>query len=492
MARGQITSSPAVVLQEPPSSASAAGESGAPGATSPDGGHIYVVQSGETLGRILRDAGLNPRDAQIVAHLNGLSNANLIRAGQALTLPSQAEIDAARASLVAGAGPAAAAPGASGRAPAGGSGGRVGAAPAGISVGAGGVSLRGSGATRAHRAGSSSSPVLRRLEAKFAAWDTDHDGFLSSTELKHLEANPSIRGQDAAIVASLIHMYSQLEDASNDELGPENNGISLADLRARSKRAPLDGLVEAYRSQIDHTASAVFAPGGPDPEKASQGEIGDCYFVSACIALAKEDPAGLRKMIHDNGNGTYRVHIGGSDVTIKGPTDTELALYANAGSDGRWLSILEKAYAVKSNRDRWSILQYTRPQDTVDGGGFLSTGIHAMRGHSTDTDILELTSLATLRRKLNAAFKAHHLVTAGTNRQIPFIEDPRTSDGVTRGHAYAVLGYNAAKDTITLMNPWGYATVNEKNGIVRQGYDGVFTMPLKEFADQFSDIAYEQ
>ena len=38
---------------------------------------------------------------------------------------------------------------------------------------------------------------------------------------------------------------------------------------------------------------------------------------------------------------------------------------------------------------------------------------------------------------------------------IGFASQPRRRSGVVGSHAYAVVGYNAATQTVTLFNPWG-------------------------------------
>lgn len=43
---------------------------------------------------------------------------------------------------------------------------------------------------------------------------------------------------------------------------------------------------------------------------------------------------------------------GQAAIQVADPTDAELALYANAGANGIWITVLEKAYCQRLN-DRW-------------------------------------------------------------------------------------------------------------------------------------------
>lgn len=224
--------------------------------------------------------------------------------------------------------------------------------------------------------------------------------------------------------------------------------------------------------------------------------IGDCYFLAAVAALANT-PAGKRQiqnMIQDHGDGRYTVTFPGkSPVTIHAPTDMELALYSHAGPDGLWLSVLEKAYAEMSNRDALlPLLRRSNPYDKIGNGAFLSAGVAAVSGQSTDTDVLLLTSLDTLRTKLKSALAQQRVVTAGINKSLNPWSEGLTSNGLPMAHAYSVLAYDPKTDEITIRNPWGHTEVTKPDGSVRDGKnDGTFTMTLAEFKATFSMITYQ-
>ncbi len=75
-----------------------------------------------------------------------------------------------------------------------------------------------------------SADLKEKSEALFDKIDTDHDGFLSQTELSAAVQNDQFKGEDAQVVAALYDNRNKLQKLSNDEFGPENDGITKADL----------------------------------------------------------------------------------------------------------------------------------------------------------------------------------------------------------------------------------------------------------------------
>ena len=135
------------------------------------------------------------------------------------------------------------------------------------------------------------------------------------------------------------------------------------------------------------------------------------------------------------------------------------------------------------NKDAY-VIRDTSVTDAADSGARLSKGIGLMTNHDDDTDELFLTRIETTRAKLIAAFKAKKIVCAGINGSL--IRD-NANNGLPLGHAYTVMGYDAIKDTIRVRNPWGHTgptglPINK----------GEFEMPLKDFTETFSNIAFEE
>ena len=97
-----------------------------------------------------------------------------------------------------------------------------------------------------------------------------------------------------------------------------------------------------------------------DPNDVEQGSNNSCAVLSTLMSVAQQDPAVIRDMIHDNGDGTYTVTFHERDpgsptgwkevqVTVSGPFNGPLANPSgDVNSQGQgeiWPAIIEKAYA---------------------------------------------------------------------------------------------------------------------------------------------------
>jgi calpain len=107
--------------------------------------------------------------------------------------------------------------------------------------------------------------------------------------------------------------------------------------------------------------SPLVGPRGPRPTDVNQGVASDCYFLSTLAELCSRDPGLIRRLIKDNGDGTYNVRL--YDVPVRGPVPNPLRpvdvavdarfptvdgklVYANQrGGQVLWPLLIEKAYA---------------------------------------------------------------------------------------------------------------------------------------------------
>jgi hypothetical protein len=208
-----------------------------------------------------------------------------------------------------------------------------------------------------------------------------------------------------------------------------------------------------------------------------QGQLGDCYFIAALGTLADSNPAAVRNMFIDNGDGTYTVRfytgtygtiynysdgsisagfregVGTVDyVTVDRflpTTSTGMLVYANYGAsytnsaNTLWIALAEKAYAQwnetgKEGRD--GLNAYASIQ-----GGWMATVDAQVLGYNA-TDYFPT---AANKQVVINALAAHKAVTLGT------LSWSGTQYGLYATHAYAIIGYDGSTDTFTLYNPWG-------------------------------------
>ena len=197
-----------------------------------------------------------------------------------------------------------------------------------------------------------------------------------------------------------------------------------------------------------------------------QGQVGDCFVLSSVGEIAKLKPDVIKKMIKDNGDGTYTVTLHQQDdgignawglfshdykeVQVKVTADVPAAsVNRGAGQseqDGKkeiWPLLLEKAYAQVSGG-------YAK----IDKGGDPKDVLQTLTGHDADTKSVSSVSLDDLK---NAAKNGKPMTFStpddkdGKKKKLPF--------GMHGNHAYIFEGLETGKDGKTyvrLKNPWGF------------------------------------
>ena len=246
--------------------------------------------------------------------------------------------------------------------------------------------------------------------------------------------------------------------------------------------------------KIRGTKRELFPNGVPNLAALRQGAIGDCYFLAALGSFIARDPSALVRMIQENRQDnkvvSYTVQFPGrlGTVTVSTPTDGEIARYSSAGSDGLWLVVMEKAYAVARSKQKTPDVH-----EEIGEGGQLATGLSAFTTAGTDHDILALTRKATTARKLDAAFGRGKGHDAGKRRLVTAAIGSDNEYGLPKGHAYSVIGWDGT--FLTIRNPWGknpQADGKKKLPGVSVQDPGTFRLSLDEFDKVFSEITYEE
>jgi hypothetical protein len=372
-----------------------------------------------------------------------------------------------------------------------------------------------------------SARFTERARAAMKALDTNADGFLSALELR-LAAGPlhvrqavlganvsAVTGDDAAALAALLVHAKEIIKLSNDEWGWESKGITAADLEALTRPENHELFVtvlstyETCRRRLAERTCELFAAGGPDPLALRQGAAPSCYFLAALIAQAATHPEELRRMISANADGTFTVRFAGlgREIVVPAPTDLELVRYANAGRNGLWATVMESAYVravQQAGLEAWGDATAT-PQDGIFGGRTFE-GIAVLRGaervdyvfldgrHEGCADCLPFGptkgSLPELDRLLTRLTADERPVVAGASFFLPHMKNlPTTLADVRGGHAYAVMGYDAAKKEVILRDPYGMPPPGSRRP---PKADWFIRLPLADFARAFSDLGYER
>jgi hypothetical protein len=236
------------------------------------------------------------------------------------------------------------------------------------------------------------------------------------------------------------------------------------------------GLTDASKPQrlANPINGPLYANGkGPNPNpQVAQGGLGDCWIVAAAVSVGKARPDAITNMIKDNGDGTYTVTF------PKDPKKPVTITYdpnapGEKGGDGIWIRVIEQAAAKYLNDNSWwkkddPLVKINDGGQTYDAMDLLTgSGYKTLNGDSVwDSKDEWHTALVN-------AFKNNKAVTVSTTSDSG--AKIKVDEGLIRGHAYVVLGYNAQTKTLTLLNPWG------NNGEYGQKYD-----PSKPLGQQWT------
>ena len=194
---------------------------------------------------------------------------------------------------------------------------------------------------------------------------------------------------------------------------------------------------------------------GPELEDIKQGKLGDCYLIAAMGAVAQRDPDIIRRMIRNNGDGTYTVTFHELDanghpirpveVVVDGklPTkDGKSPCFASSSDKGElWPAIIERAYTKwKGGEGDYEDIE----------GGISSRAVAELTGYPTRQVSLQQYKDSpdrVLDMIKNAIDNGHPIVAGGAPKRV-------AGAGVVAHHSYVVEGVTP-DGKIILRNPWG-------------------------------------
>ncbi len=273
--------------------------------------------------------------------------------------------------------------------------------------------------------------------------------------------------------ASTLNIVNYVLVLANDVVNgsPANAhylGQPLGNLTAGSSDAKLEDLIDKWFYGTDlpatggysydtGTAGTLYGASGPSHADEEQGDLGDCYLISALGSVADSSQAAAENMIIANGDGTWTVRFysnGTADyVTVNSqlPVDSKGNLIfdgygtsSTSGSNVLWLELLEKAYAQWNETGKAGRSGAANSYASIEGGWM--GDVYAQTLNCADTTYQMTTSG---KQTLISALSAGEAVTVGTDSH------PAASTGLYGDHAYNVLSYDGTTGLFTLYNPWG-------------------------------------
>jgi hypothetical protein len=346
-------------------------------------------------------------------------------------------------------------------------------------------------------------PLAEVIQKGFPAWDADHDGALTLDEVNWALANPEVRGEEAAAVAAIYRaarnkshpMQPPFALADLVKLDPGEAGTPASDEDLGMPK--LGSYYAAYVEKIGKAPHQLFVTGAPSLDGFRQGKIGSCFCLAPMAALINRDPAAVAARFTRDKDG-FTVRLNGSrTVHVTEPTDGEIAISSGTGDQGYWSTVYEKAVGQMRIEDK----SLKDPPLVAATAGSAGTMVKVLTGNEIKrfscspwrkpetTSAEKDTLLAQLRTLLKETSAAHRLITAGTGAKGSKVP------GISSLHAYAVLGFDADKDSVIIRDPHGQDYTPRGTPGLESGYPaskGVMEIPLKDIVQFMGGFAFEQ
>ena len=322
--------------------------------------------------------------------------------------------------------------------------------------------------------------VLSRTDLLSIFQDVDSQAVVSTTDfsdLKTIVANPTVLGTPAYVenLASKV--------VNGNPANAYYQGQTLGNLSAGSSGTQLKELVGKWFLGTDlpqasfpyaQASGVLFSSTGPAYQDVRQGYLGDCSLLTALAETVLKTPQAIKTMFIDNGDQTWTVRFyvngqatyvtvnryfpsyGGGRFIFANMTDP-----MNNPKEVLWVALAEKGYAELNASGGLGLTAGDSYSSIV--AGYIANALQQISGQSS-----------ALGQTLN--FNA--IVNAWNSGQLIGFCSQFSNPGnnVVAGHAYAVIGVNVAKQTVTLFNPWG----------INNGYDGgVITLTWNQVLASF-------
>jgi hypothetical protein len=261
--------------------------------------------------------------------------------------------------------------------------------------------------------------------------------------------------------------------------GGSSTAAALGNLSAKSSQTQVGDLIGKWFlgsdmpslsgvSDASYEASNLplyGSSGSPQLSDINQGEIGDCYFLSAVVSTLQQDPSLIKNMIQSNGNNSYSVEFqlnGHADYvtvnnelpTLSGAVDGDGSDLAGAnGTTDMWAGLVEKAYAEyveQPGTTPGESDQHADAYSAINGGS--TEGLSAITGQSMSTS-QELSKTTTNSYVSSLLTQLQSGLASGQEEMLA--TGSASKGNLVSSHMYAITAVNATQGTVTLHNPWG-------------------------------------
>jgi hypothetical protein len=315
--------------------------------------------------------------------------------------------------------------------------------------------------------------------------DTDHDGDLSVQEMDQAMASGKLKGADEAALVLMRAVGGVFSD--------DGKGVTRTGLESFGQHGAFLGgeATLAYNDKFQELLAreATMKPAGPltsesfDPQTARQGLAGSCVMLSAAAGLKN-----VGSMFADNGNGTVTVTFkDGDKEVVKDLNDCERLYHASTEDGGRWPGLLEMAMGQRLAKEAghpeasarsWANAQ--SPEVVIPA----FSGLPSKTAHLYDSP----DETRALLERMTAGPSPVICASFQDGQSVCLDSLSRLHNGISNGHAYTVLGYDAKTDEVQLRNPyhkggWAVRPVRADG----KG-DGTFSMPLDQFYSSFQEL----
>lgn len=242
------------------------------------------------------------------------------------------------------------------------------------------------------------------------------------------------------------------------------------------------------RKQLITLTEPLIVGGGPSAASIKQGEIGDCWLVSACDAIATVAPSRLREIMKDNGDGTVSVTFKRFDHEAKKYVDEKITVtrdvygfganptYGKSLKGESWFPLLEKAYA-----------QWKGGYDGIRSG-YPFEAFEAILGAEGKHFDLDVGTPDAVWSSLSKQTRNGDAMVAWSRVDTPALSYSNT--GLVGDHAYAVLGVEQRGEEriVRVRNPWNSNSWGAHNGPLKmtQLDGGILEMKLDVFMKYYA------